>query len=69
MNYTEALERAKSTPVMRPKWKTVWLTYENDNWFLLHDSGAIISWKPYGIELLATDWIEAPKNKSITDPE
>lgn len=69
MTYTEALERAKHTPVMRPHWKNYWLTYEDGKHFQLNYSGLLEPWRYLEWERDATDWIEALKNKSVTDPD
>lgn len=70
MTYTEALERAKSTPVMRPHWCWIWLTYNKGKHVLLNDNGQETKWNNgTKADREATDWIEAPKNKSLTDPE
>lgn len=61
MTYTEALERAKSTPVMRPHWKYFWLIFENGRYLELNYFGLTSLWYPMPIERYVTDWIEAPK--------
>jgi hypothetical protein len=61
MNYTEALERAKSTPVMRRHWINRWLTWENGKHFQLKDDSSLNPWFPLEHESSATDWVEAPK--------
>lgn len=62
MNYTEALERAKSTPVMRSNWKNQWLIFENNSYLRLNDFGEIVTnWAVSRLDIQATDWIEAPK--------
>lgn len=61
MTYTEALERAKTTPVMRPHWRYTWLSFEDGQHCKLYDDGRIAPWSPDLRDIEATDWIEAPK--------
>lgn len=61
MNYQQALERAKSTPVMRPHWRHYWLIWENGQYLELNYLGIVKRWFVLTWEKEATDWIEAPK--------
>lgn len=62
MNYNEALERAKSTPVMRSHWHWIWLIYKDGKHLLENDDGQVEKWgNGTKADREATDWIEAPK--------
>lgn len=63
MNYEQALERAKATPVMRAHWKRHWLTFENGQHLELHDDGSTHEWCPLRHDIAATDWVDAPQSQ------
>jgi hypothetical protein len=62
MNYEQALQRAKITPVMRPHWHWVWLTFEGGRHRLLHDDGRVEAWRACKADRKATDWVDAPRS-------
>lgn len=65
MNYDQALERAKTTPVMRPHWRWVWLTFEKGRHLLLYDAGRVEPvdpWKALKNDRDATNWMDAPRS-------
>lgn len=62
MNYEQALDRAKTQPVMRPHWKQRWLTFEKGTHLELLDDGSVHEWCPLQEDMAATDWRDAPQS-------
>jgi predicted glutamine amidotransferase len=62
MTYSQALERAKTQPVMRRHWKRHWLTFENGTHLDLRDDGSVHAWCPLRHDMVATDWRDAPQS-------